>query len=156
MEEVSRFECGECKYFGEKCKCIDHTKVHFGRSCFSSDIYTYHHTICTAFEPTENFPAVCKEWERLGGFWNWHKLFVEQWLGGKAPKEISIIFPKALKEGREVTDDVLYVPYEDFLNCEIMREDGIHYTSYRHIEISRKNVTGYKWFEEEGGVWELE
>lgn len=49
-------------------------------------------------------------------------------------------------------DDVWYVPYADFINCEIMKPDGIQYVEYKHIERSRQTVTGYKWVTEGGGI----
>ena len=157
MIEVSNFRCGTCKYFGKDCKCIDHTKVHFARSCFSCDEYTANHPICSAFEPKEMYPALYKEWSDLGGFAGWYPLYVEQWLDGRKPYTIGIIMLKPVKEGREVTDDVWEVPYADFINCRIMRKDGIHYSHYRHIERCRDSVTGYKWIEDGEGilnVWE--
>ena len=153
--EVSNFRCGSCKYFGKSCKCIDHSKVHFVRSCFSCDEYTAHHPICSAFEPVEIYSALCDEWKQLGGFNGWYPLYVEQWHNGKAPKTTGIILPNPTKEGRTVTDDVWDVPYDDFINCRIMRDDGIHYIKYRHIEKTRSSVTGYKWVEESEGILKI-
>ena len=150
--EVSNFRCGSCKYFGKNCKCIDHSKVHFSRSCFSCDEYTAHHPICSAFEPVEIYSALVKEWEELGGFDGWYPLYFEQWLNKKRPYTIGIILTKPTKEGREVTDDIWEVHYDDFIKCNIMREDGIHYRYYRHIERSRKSVIGYTWIEEGEGI----
>lgn len=155
MVEVTNLQCGSCKYHGEKCKCIDHTKVHFARSCFSCDDITLHHPICSKFEPIEIFSAIVREWKELGGYNGWYPLYVEQWLNGNKPYTMGIILIKPLKEGREVFDDVWEVPYKDFLNCQIMRDDGIHYVKYRHIERSRKSVTGYAWIEEGEGILKL-
>lgn len=150
--EVSNFRCGSCVYFGKDCKCIDHSKVHFARSCFSCDEYTAHHPICSAFEPVKHYSALYDEWQQLGGFNGWYPLYVEQWLDGRLPRTIGIILAKPTKEGRTVTDDIWDVPYNDFINCRIMHDDGIHYVKYRHIEKSRSSVIGYKWIEEEGGI----
>ena len=156
MVEVTNFRCGSCKYYGKSCKCIDQTKVHFARSCFSCDEYTAHHPICSSFEPVESYSALVEEWNELGGFDGWYPLYVEQWLDGRVPKTISIILTKPTKDGREAVDDIWEVPYGDFISCRIMRDDGIRYVKYRHIERSRKSVTGYTWIEEGEGVLKLE
>jgi len=33
-----------------------------------------------------------------------------------------------------------------------MRDDGIHYSNYRHIERTRKNPVGYVWINEDSGI----
>ena len=156
MVEVSRFSCGDCKYHGDNCKCIDHTKVHFARSCFSCDEYTANHIPCYAYECVSYFPALRQEWEKIGNFWKWHELFITQWHNGKKPKTIDIILTRPTKEGREVFDDVWEVAYDDFLNCNIIKDNKIHYINYRHIEKTRKTPTGYHWINEGEGVLDLE
>ena len=153
--EVSNIMCGHCKYCGSACKCIDHSKVHFFRPYFSCDVMTQHHSICSAFEPNNAAPAIVYEWAVLGGFEAWHKLFIEQWHNGKAPKTVSLILAKT-PEGREHSDNRYAVPYDDFINCRIMRDDGIHYQTYEHIEISRKSPTGYKWVKDGPGILTFE
>lgn len=144
-KEAPRFECGECEFAGSKCKCIDHTKIHFSRSCFSCDTYTAHHMICSAFKPNKAYKGVVTEWDAFDGFDEWHRLFIKQWHNGKAPKYVGIIRTEPTKEGREVTDDIWDVPYEAFINCKIITNGEIHYERYRHIEIKRSTPTGYIW-----------
>ena len=151
-KEVIRFTCGDCKFCGDKCKCIDHNVIHFSRSCFSCDTHTAHHDVCSAFECVEYYPALYNEWKEYTDFFDWHKQYIEQWHFGKAPKTVGLIKPKASVEGREVFDDVWEVPYDDFINGRIMRDDGIHYTKYRHIERTRKNPVGYMWINEDSGI----
>ena len=150
--EVSNLMCGTCKCFGKACKCIDHTQFHFARSCFSCDEYTAHHTICSAYDPMNCYPALVWEWHiLLGGFKTWQELWLKQWHDGKKPHRISVIRAKA-REGREFSDDVYEVPYDDFVNCELMKPDGLHYQRYRHIEKTRSSPIGYHWIEEGPGI----
>ena len=153
--EVTNYRCGSCKYFGINCKCIDHSKVNFARSCFSCDDMTAHHAICSAFECVEHYPALYQEWKSYKDFWEWYALYREQWLEGREPETVGIIKLKPRDDKREVVDDVWMVPYKDFLECKIMKPDGIHYTQYRHIERSWKSVTGYQWTYEGEGVLEV-
>lgn len=151
-KEAPRFECGECEFFGNKCKCIDHSKFHFARSCFSCDVYTAHHMICSAFKPNKAYKGVLKEWEDFGSFDEWHNLFIDQWHNGKKPKTVGIIRVKPTKDGREVFDDVWDVSYDDFINCRIIIDGVIHYKGYRHIEIKRSSPTGYVWVYDGEGI----
>lgn len=153
--EVSNIMCGHCKFWGSACKCIDHSKVHFFRPWFSCDVMTRQHSICSAFEPGNAAPAIAYEWAIIGGFEAWYKLYVEQWHNGKAPKTATLILAQK-REGREHSDDRYIVPYDDFINCQIMRDDGIHYADYMHIEISRKSPTGYKWMHDGPGILTFE
>ena len=116
--DVSNITCRCCRYFGKGCRCIDHRYVHFTRSCFSSDIFTGHHTICKMFSPHRQLvPAIAYEWDILGGFTGWHPLYLKQWRYGKLDKVAGLIRAKTI-EGRHPTDDVYVVPFEDFLNCK--------------------------------------
>lgn len=163
--EVSNFMCQHCKFFGSQCKCIDHQFVLFSRPWFSCDKLRERHTICKAFMPhSERYPAGCLEWNALGGFDEWHKLWRKQWhYNRKAPWSV-ISLQRAIHENddehdiakdRGFSDDYYIVPYQDFIDCAIMREDGIHCLNFYHIEYSRnpKDVTGYKWVPEGPGIW---
>ena len=151
--EVTNFMCGDCRYRCEACQCIDHKQVHFSRPYFSCDPFTAHHTICSAFEPVDYYPALWFEWHYvLGGFERWHKLWLDQWHNGKPPRTVSLIRAGRPPEGREFGDDRWIVPYEDFVNCQIMKPDGIHYLDYVHIERTRKNPIGYEWIHEGPGI----
>lgn len=158
MIEVSNLTCDRCRNWTVRenecrCACIDHNVVHFHRPWFSSDVMTGHHTICSAFEPVSWALGTLREWDEVGGFKGWYPLWIEQWHWGRVPyKTVSLIKAGAPPEGREIQDDVYSVPYEDFLNCNIMRPDGIHYVEYKHIERSRKSPIGYKWVSEGPGI----
>lgn len=156
--EVSNFTCGNCKYIGSKCKCIDHNYMHFARPWFSCDVTTAHHTICRYFEIDEKLhPAGKIEWDALGDFDEWLRLWRKQW----HPRRDSVYSPECLLiranqfNGREFSDDVYAVAYDDFMRCHIMKPEGVHCLYYRHIERSRnpKDVTGYKWVHEGPGIW---
>lgn len=163
--EVDNFTCQECKFFGDKCKCIDHNYVHFSRPWFSCDKLREHHTICRAFEPDfSKYPAGCLEWDAIGSFDEWHKIWRKQWHYNRNPPWAFISLQRAIlvndkehdkAKDREPTDDYYLVTYEDFLNCHIMQKDGIRCANFCHIEISRnpKDVTGYKWVSEGPGLW---
>ena len=155
--EVDNLECKLCAH--NECKCIDHKWMHFARPWFSSDVLTTHHTICRAFLFNEQlYPAGYLIWKAVGGFDGWHRLWVKQWhsspLGIEYKPRIPLIRANQV-EGREFSDDVYIVSYDDFLTCNIVRNDGIHCLDYRHIERSRnqKDVTGYKWVYEGPGIW---
>ena len=155
--EVANFTCIECKYFGDKCKCIDHKYVLFHRPWFSSDRLREHHPICRSFEPdSAKYPAAYLEWDALGGFDKWYELWCKQWHNNHIPPYATVPLIRASQvEGREHCDDVYSVPYDVFLNCDIIKEDGIHCVDYRHIERSRnpRDITGYKWVHEGLGLW---
>jgi hypothetical protein len=111
------------------------------------------HTICSAFEPVAYYPAVLREWEEVGGFEGWYPLWIKQWHFGRVPhKTVSLIKAGSPPAGREIQDDVYTMPYEDFLNCNIMQPDGIHYLDHAHIERSRKNPIGYIWVHDGPGI----
>lgn len=152
--EVSNFMCGECQHHNKgACPCIDHRWAHFHRPYFSCDVTTSQHTICRQFVPI--YPALKLEWDFLGGFDEWLRLWRKQWHPRKgqdyAPNIPLIQASRA--EGREHSDDVYTVPYDDFINCTIMRTEGIHCLDYTHIEMARKSVLGYKWVHEGPGLW---
>ncbi len=153
--ETSFLSCRNCAFNGINCKCINHRYVHFFRPWFSCDRFTGHHSICSAFQPNKLSPAITTEWEHFEGFSNWYPVWLKQWHDGKMPKVECLILTKP-KKGREFSDDRYYIPYLDFLNCNIMRPDGIHYTDYSHIEQSRKSVTGYAWKHEGPGILRYE
>ena len=151
--EVDNLCCGLCAH--KECKCIDHKWVHFGRPWFSSDVLTEHHTICGAFEFDEHlYPAGKLIWDAVGGFWGWQRLWRKQWHNPWYQPRVTLIRANQV-EGREFGDDVYIVSYDDFMNCDIMRPEGIRCLNYRHIERSRnpKDVTGYKWISEGHGLW---
>lgn len=156
--EVSNLTCDHCRWWsaresGSHCKCIDHNVVHFHRPWFSCDVMTGKHTICSAFEPITYYPAVLREWEEAGGFEGWYPLWIKQWHFGRVPhRTISLIKAGSPPAGREIQDDVYTVPYEDFLNCNIMKPDGIHYLDHAHIERSHKNPIGYIWVHDGPGI----
>lgn len=149
--EISNLTCDHCKYCGMNCKCIDHNVVHFSRPWFSCDVYTGKHTICSSFDPVSYFKYVIDEWQEVGGFWNWQRLWKEQWHNGRLPQSIALILAKP-RQGREFSDDRYYVSYDDFVYCNIMKEDGIHFYDYAHIEKSRKSPIGYIWIHEGPGI----
>lgn len=161
--EVSNFMCRTCEYFGGKCKCINHNYVHFHRPWFSCDVMRENHTICKQFKPLWDLsPAGCLEWEALGGFDEWYRIWRKQWHYNKDQPWTKVPLIRAVKEldeehdrakDREFCDDVYYVPYEDFLNCDIMQKDGIHCLDFQHIEIDRKSPLGYSWVSEGPGLW---
>lgn len=153
--EVDNLECRLCAH--KECKCINHKYVHFFRPWFSSDVLTQHHTICSAFEFDEcRYPAGKLIWDAIGGFWEWQRLWRKQWHDSSARKEykpsVPLIRSKQV-DNREHSDDVYFVSYDDFVNCRIMRPEGIHCLNYRHIEISRQSPIGYKWVNEGPGLW---
>lgn len=154
--EVDNLECRLCAH--EECQCIDHDYVHFFRPWFSSDVLTSHHTICSAFKFGDRlYPAGKLIWDAIGGFKEWQRLWRKQWhprQGQDYAPNIPLIRAKQV-DGREHSDDVYTVSYDDFVNCNIMRRGGIHCLNYRHIERSRKpeDVTGYKWVYEGPGIW---
>ena len=155
--EVDNLECRLCAH--KKCQCIDHDWVHFFRPWFSSDVMTEHHTICRAFAFNEPlYPAGKLVWDAVGGFDGWHELWTRQWHDSPTRKEykplVALIRARQV-EGREFGDDVYHVSYDDFVNYNIMRPEGIHCLNYHHIERSRnpKDVTGYKWVSEGPGLW---
>ena len=156
--DVDNLQCDCCRFWSpwperNHCKCIDHNVVHFSRSCFSCDVCTGKHMICSAFEPVEYYPAIYKEWNNLGGFGGWHPLWIKQWHHGKQPaKYVGLIQAKQPFPERAPTDDIYYVPYQDFLLCNIMKPDGIHYAIYSHIERSRKSPIGYQRIHEGPGI----
>ena len=155
--EVSNYACGECEYHGNKCKCIDHAYLHFARPYFSCDRLTSHHSICKSFkcDPLK-YPAGCLEWDALGSFDKWYKIWIKQWHYNRNPPWPKIGLNRANQiEGREHSDNVYYVSYKDFLNCNIMKNEGIHCLDYIHIERTRekKYPTGYKWVHEGSGIW---
>lgn len=163
--EVSNFMCHECEYFGNNCKCIDHRYVYFSRPWFSSDKLRENHSICKAFKPdTCRCPAACLEWDALGGFDEWYRIWRKQWHYNRPEPWTVISLQRAIMDideehdiskDREFSDDYYTISYQDFLNCRIMREDGIHCLDFCHIEKSRnpKDVTGYKWVHEGPGIW---
>ena len=150
--EVSNLMCRHCQFFGSKCRCIDHTKIHFCRPYFSCDILTAHHTICGAFQPdAKAAPHVDYEWRLIGGFDEWHRLYIKQWRNGNEIKHISII-PAHTKKGADCSDNYYLVPYDDFVRCQIMQPDGIHYINHRYIKMSRSSPIGYIWIDEGPGI----
>ena len=163
--EVSNFMCCECEYFGSNCKCIDHKYVHFSRPYFSCDVLREHHPICRQFKCSwDKYPAGCLEWDALGGFDEWYRLWIKQWHYNRNPPWSIIALIRAINtldaehdisKDRKFSDDRYYVSYDDFLDCNIMKDDGIHCLNYMHIEKSRnpKDVTGYKWVSEGSGLW---
>lgn len=154
--EVSNFMCGECIHHHDGlCKCIDHKYVHFFRPWFSCDVGTSHHTICKAFEPHPDlYPAGYVEWQYLEGFDEWYRIWIKQWHNGRNPPWGSVQLIRASHtEGREHSDDRYSISYGDFLNCEIMKSDGVHCLDYAHIERTRKSITGYVWVHEGPGLW---
>ena len=154
--EVDNLECGLCAH--KECQCIDHKWVHFFRPWFSSDVLTSHHTICSAFLFNEKaYPAGKLIWDAVGGFDEWQHLWRKQWhprTHSEYSPRVALIRANQI-EGREFGDDMYFVSYEDFVNCNIVREDGVHCLDYHHIERSRnpKDVTGYKWVSEGPGIW---
>lgn len=152
--EVDNLECRLCAH--KKCKCIDHDYVHFFRPWFSCDVLTSHHTICRAFEfNAPLYPAGKLIWDAVGGFDEWQCLWRKQWhprLRDVYTPRVSLIRANQV-EDREFSDDVYIVSYDDFVNCNIMRHEGIHCLNYRHIERSRKSPIGYKWINEGPGLW---
>lgn len=152
--EVSNFMCGECIHH-HACKCIDHKWVHFFRPYFSCDVGTSRHTICKAFEPHPKlYPAGCLEWDALGGFDEWYRVWRKQWHYNRAqPWNYIALISANHSKNREHSDDRYLIPYDDFINCNIMRADGIHCINYMHIEISRSSPIGYKWVCEGPGIW---
>lgn len=152
MNEVNNYTCGECRYHNSDCRCIDHRYIHFCRPWFSCDVMTAHHAICSAFSPNPHYPAIYFDWHANGGWDGWFPLYIEQWHNGRTPTTIAIIKAKKPKEGREFSDDRYFIPYEDFIACNIMKPDGIHYTDYTHIERTRKNPLGYEWRHEGPGI----
>ena len=153
--EVSNFMCGECLYHGSQCKCIDHKLVHFFRPYFSCDVTTARHTICKQFVPHPGlYPAGCLEWDALGGFDEWYRIWRKQWHYNRAqPWSKLALIGASHPKGREHSDDRYFVSYADFLNCNIMHEDGIRCIDYSHIEIARNTPIGYKWVSEGPGIW---
>lgn len=161
--EVANFMCRTCVYFGSRCKCINHDYVHFSRPWFSCDVMRENHIICKQFKPSwALFPAGCLEWNALGGFDEWHRLWRKQWHYGRDQPWAKIGLIRAINtldaehdraKDREFSDDIYYVSYEDFLNCQIMQKDGIHCLDFEHIEISRNSPIGYKWVNEGPGLW---
>lgn len=157
MCEVDNLTCDHCRFHGSQCKCIDHRLVHFSRPWFSCDVMTGKHTICSAFEPVTYYPALVREWHEVGGFDRWHKLWIDQWHHGRIPfQTCALILAKRPKPGREFSDDRYYVSYQDFVDCNIMRPDGIHYLDYAHIEQSRKSPIGYIWKHDGPGILRYE
>lgn len=152
QREVDNYTCGECRYHSSECHCINHSLIHFCRPWFSSDIMTAHHAICSEFSPCPHYPAIYFDWHENGGWDGWYPLYIEQWRNGKPPKTIALIKAGKPPKGREFSDDRYYVPYDDFINCRIMKPDGIHYVDYAHIEISRSSPTGYIWKYEGPGI----
>lgn len=161
--EVTNFICCQCEYSGSKCKCINHNYVHFYRPWFSCNVMRERHSICRQFKPSWGlFPAGYLEWEALGGFDEWYRIWRKQWHYNKDQPWTKVPLIRAIKEldeehdrakDREFCDDVYYVPYEDFLNCNIMQKDGIHCLDFQHIEIDRKGPIGYSWVSEGPGLW---
>lgn len=163
--EVTNYTCGECEYFGKNCKCIDHNYVHFFRPWFKCDELTSWHSICKQFKPSwHKFPAGYLEWDAIGGFDEWHRIWRKQWhYNRNQPWSVipliraNMVLDKEhdKAKNREFGDDVYYVSYEDFINCNIMQKDGIRCLDFQHIEISRKpkDITGYKWVSEGPGFW---
>lgn len=154
--EVSNFMCGECVHHHKgECKCLDHKWVHFFRPYFSCDVGTARHTICREFIPHPAlYPAGCVEWDYLGVFDGWYRLWVKQWHHGHNPPWTKVPLIRASHtEGREHSDNCYYVSYDDFVNCNIMRDDGIRCLGYSHIERTRNNPIGYMWVHEGPGVW---
>lgn len=161
--EVSNFICGVCLYHGSQCKCIDHKWVHFVRPYFKCDQLTSWHSICKGFAPHPGlYPAGCLEWDALGGFDEWYRIWRKQWHYNRAQPWGKVGLIRAnmtldeehdVAKNREFSDDVYYVSYTDFLNCNIMNEDGIHCIDYSHIEIARNTPIGYKWVHEGPGIW---
>lgn len=152
--EVDNLYCQLCAH--KECKCIDHKWVHFFRPWFSCDVLTEHHTICSAFIfDDKRYPAGKLIWDAIGGFDEWLRLWRKQWHPRRkydyAPT-VSLIRAKQV-DGREHSDDMYYVSYDDFVNCNIMRPEGIHCLNYSHIERSRQSPIGYKWVYEGPGIW---
>lgn len=157
--EVDNFTCENCEYHNSnQCKCINHDYVHFFKQWFYCDVYTPFHTICRQFKPSwQKYPYGCLEWDAIGGFDEWQKLWRKQWhprTGEPYSPNCALIRAHTV-EGRDLSDDIYTVSYDDFVNCNIIREDGIHCLNYRHIERTRDPmyVTGYKWVSEGPGLW---
>ena len=86
--EVSNLRCRNCKFYrvdadlqGRECACkrIDHKEIKFAVPWFKSYDCDFG-TICSDFLPNENYPAICREWEEVGGFDGFWPLWVDQWL----------------------------------------------------------------------------
>ena len=126
--EVSHFMCCHCEYFGNMCKCINHNYVHFARPWFSCDILREHHDICNNFKPSwDYYPAGCIEWDALGGFDEWYRLYIKQYCYNRNPPLTTISLHRAIKildaehdkvKHREFCDDVYIVSYNDFLKMQ--------------------------------------
>ena len=121
IEDCPHFMCQDCKYFkvnADKeeslCKRIDHKKVRFHKSPFSSYHCGEHHIICRDFEPKRPEYADFKTWEGVDDYWN---TYIKSWHNGKTPREI------CFHVGGDYSIDY-YVPFGLFF-CGGMIENGI-------------------------------
>lgn len=147
---VEAVRCRNCKWWQPTenenvCPCVDYDLFSFKRPWFDSDVCCGNHMICSRFEPSALYRHIKKEWPGYNLYWS---LYVRDWLGGQEPSTIPIILRKPLGKGRDVGDDVFYVPFELFRNCAIISNRMIPFANHRSVHktsVSEKHPTGYLW-----------
>ena len=102
IEDCPHFMCQDCKYFKinadreeSLCKRIDHKKVKFYKSPFSSYHCGEHHIICHDFEPKHPEYADFQNWNGIDDYLN---TFIESWHNGKVPLNVTLSFVTEAEE----------------------------------------------------------
>lgn len=106
--------CRDCKFFGEKCKRVDHKGVKFHKSPIVSYHYGEYSIPCHDFEPAHPDYADFKDWNGIDDIW---PVFVDTWLQGKTPEYV--IFHLG-----DDFDNDYEVPFDLFFNGGMIK-DGV-------------------------------
>lgn len=123
-DDVSRYRCSDCVYYDplagylheNKCKRIDHKTVKFAVPWFHSYDAGRSHCICCDFYPNPIYIEKYIEWHGYENFWEYWKLFVEQWHPSWTPKNQYIGFTLYNN-----TDVRYYVKLKKFLNGTMIK-----------------------------------
>ena len=130
IEDCPHFMCRDCKYFKVNadreeslCKRIDHKKVKFYKSPFSSYHCGEHHIICHDFEPKHPEYADFQNWNGIDDYLN---TFIESWHNGKV--QLNVTF----HVGDDYSIDYI-VPFDLFFYGGMIEDNVLKATKKRTI-----------------------
>ena len=135
-DTIPNLRCRDCKHFSIRadreeespCKRIDHKKVQFFKSPFSSYFCGESHLPCSDFEPRFPERADWRDWTTMDEAW---PVFIEAWVPYKTlPKHLAFHVLK------DYAIDYL-VPFELFYHGGLIK-DGILLAEYKRLAVKDK------------------